>query len=663
MADVNKTVQINIKGDASKLNKSLDKAKSGLASLAKGAAIGTAAIAGFAAAFVKLNQAIADNINELADASVKTGIAVGTLQALRLAAEGSGRSFSAMEGGLIRFQQSMEMASTGTGKQAEAFDKLGISVNNTDGSLRSSNDVFDEAIGKLSEMEAGTEKNTTTMALFGRTSGAALLQSGAIDAMQLFNDKVQRFGVDTGPKAREEAARFQRAMADLGMITARAGQDMAKAISGKNSPASALEMLGGALVFVKSIANDVFTFIADSLRVAFGGIQAMFHGITSLDFGAIGSKVNKILTAKSIKDMSSAYSELQKETQKANTTVNQLMKPLDKALNVSIGNMSDLFGRASAEYSSFMSMTNISGSGGTGSPAGGRGGRRRSGAAAGQKKELVDLIKLQEEVDKIVDRSNDKVISKSEKIRKEYKEQIERLQEIKTLSKDKIDIDEAAFELEKDMISQLAELKQKERDKEKKEQEAAAKEEKRIFNERINRVSTYGKAITNYFSSFGAAIKTTMENSGDLTEEQARKLHRLQQMAGVADVWINAAVATMKGYAQFGPVGGSIAAGLMSALATAQTAAILSQPPPKFHTGGMVDGADVVNAQLLRGEAVLSRKQVRAIGGADGVQQIGNAPQIIITNSFKHFDRYVASSMRGNSRIRKLIPASNGRRL
>jgi hypothetical protein len=118
----------------------------------------------------------------------------------------------------------------------------------------------------------------------------------------------------------------------------------------------------------------------------------------------------------------------------------------------------------------------------------------------------------------------------------------------------------------------------------------------------------------------------------------------------------------MKAYAMFGPVGGLAAGAALSALGVAQIAAISSQPPPKFHTGGMVDGSDVVNAQLLRGEAVLDRQTVRRIGGPDGVQNIGKENQIVVMNSFKHFDRYVASSLRGNSRLKRLSPANTGRR-
>ena len=669
MADVNKTVQINIKGDASKLNKSLSGAKAGFVNLAKGIAAGSAAVAALAAGFAKLNQAVADMVNELVDASTKTGIQVENLQALKLAAEGSGKSFASIEGGLIRFQQSMQMAAEGTGKQAEAFDKLGVSVTNTDGSMRSSNEVFEEAIQKLREMGAGTERNITTMDLFGRSAGSSLTQSGAIDSLSIYLEKVESFGLDVGPKAREEAARWQRAMADLGMVTRRAGQDMSKALSGKGSPAAALEHLGGALVFLKSIAVDVFSFIANLVRTAFGAIQSVVHTIMSMDFGKLGKKLNDVLMVKNLSDIPKAWNALDKHVQGVSEKMLKLNEPNALAFDKSISNLGNTFANATSQYQKFMSMSNLSAEVVSGQAGrGGRGGRGgSSGGGGNQISEKEKLLALEKEVLAITSKSNEKILSQSEKIKKEYGEQIERLKQIQQISKDKVNTEEAQFEIKKDMEKQLADIREKNSKKlaelEEKRLEKEGKDFEESIRKRIAMVDSFGKALTGYFSSFGNAIQTTMENQGTLTETHARRLHRLQQGAGVGEVLINAAVATMKAYAQFGPIGGALAAIPMTALAGIQTAAIMSQPPPKFHTGGLVDGADVVNAQLLRGEAVLDRKTVRKIGGERGLDNVGSPPQVIVMNSFKHFDRYLASSMRGNSRIRKLVPSTNGRRI
>ena len=507
-------------------------------------------------------------------------------------------------------------------------------------------------------MGEGTERNIIVMEMFGRSAGGALTQSGAIDNMELFNEKIREFGVDVGPKAREEAARWQRAMADLGMVTEQAAQDMAGALTGRNSPAAALEHLGGALVFLKSIATDVFSFMAEFLRSIFGSFQAVITAFTAMDFSKIGARMHDILMVKNLRDIPAAYAALTKETHKARDTMSMLMKPLDIAFNKSINDLGDTFGRASGKYENFMRLAKLTKSHDTSKTKTDTNKEKdieRSKSASKQKKDLIDLIALRKEVLAIKSKSEDKTLDQEQRIKKEYAGQIKRLREIQEISKEKINTIQESNQLMMDMEDQLAKVRKENDEKQKKREQEA-------LQRRINNINSYGKAFTGYMSSFASAVKTTMENGGKLTEERAQSLHKLQQKVGVGEVLINAAVATMKAYAQFGLIGGIPAAIAMSALATAQTAAIMSQPPPKFHTGGFVDGADVVNAQLLKGEAVLDRQTVREIGGARGVQKIGQKPQVVVVNSFKHFDRFLAASMRENTRIRNLVPASSGRK-
>ena len=86
------------------------------ASVAAGAAAAAVAILAF-------GQHIADMSNQLVDASAKTGVAVDTLNGLRLAAEGSGLSFEELEMGLIRLPQMMHQASTGSKKAQKSLQR------------------------------------------------------------------------------------------------------------------------------------------------------------------------------------------------------------------------------------------------------------------------------------------------------------------------------------------------------------------------------------------------------------------------------------------------------------------------------------------------------------------------------------------------------------
>ena len=147
------------------------------------AAVGAAVVA-IGAATIKLGQHFADLTNELVDASTKTGIAVDTLAGLRLAAEGSGLAFGNLEGGLIKFQGSMDAANKGSKLTADAFAELGVNVADAGGNLRDADDVFNESVKALGQIENATERNATAMILFGRSAGPALIQSGALENLE-----------------------------------------------------------------------------------------------------------------------------------------------------------------------------------------------------------------------------------------------------------------------------------------------------------------------------------------------------------------------------------------------------------------------------------------------------------------------------------------------
>ena len=170
------------------------------------------------------------------------------------------------------------------------------------------------------------------------------------------------------------------------------------------------------------------------------------------------------------------------------------------------------------------------------------------------------------------------------------------------------------------------------------------------------------KLMGNFESYMGARIEA-LQNSGRDEQEAIAKLHYMQQGAAAGQVAIQTAenvVSAMK----YGPVLGPVLAGSYVALAAAQTAAIMSQPPPQTrHMGGMIPGGsamapDESQYRLLSGEAVLSRQAVRNMGGQEGIQRMergSQKPEVIILQPYKHFDRYL--NQRNKRKARR---ASNG---
>jgi hypothetical protein len=183
---------------------------------------------------------------------------------------------------------------------------------------------------------------------------------------------------------------------------------------------------------------------------------------------------------------------------------------------------------------------------------------------------------------------------------------------------------------------------------------------KTIFNEskrqqeelrdlQLNIAST----IVSSIGQSAAAVEQLLENSGNITKRQAVALFNLQKAAGVGQIAINTSVAIIKALADLGPIGGPVAAGFIGAAGAAQTAAVLSQPPPTFDIGGMVGNLDPLRPgeKFIRaqsGEAILDEATVSRLGGEEGVNalQSGGSPQgqVVVVQAFKHFDKFIASA-------------------
>ena len=168
-----------------------------------------------AKAIAEMAQAVADLRNDLADASTRTGIATDTLAGLRLAAEGSGLSFNDFNESLNQLPKRISDTARGTGEAIHAFKALGVEVKNTDGSLRSADEVFKDALLSLSQVEDPTLRAAAATSLFGESGGKLLQALGDPSKLQDFVHVAREFGVDVGPTAAKSAGDWQRSSALL----------------------------------------------------------------------------------------------------------------------------------------------------------------------------------------------------------------------------------------------------------------------------------------------------------------------------------------------------------------------------------------------------------------------------------------------------------------
>jgi hypothetical protein len=202
--------QNRTKSAANNMSASMGKAFS---SIAKSAAVIGTALAGALAAATKSSINAADALSKQAQA---TGIAIEELSALKYAADLSGVSFQSLTSSMGKFNRNMVEAAKGTGAAQDAFKALGISVTNSDGSLKTSTQVMGEVADRFAGLEDGAAKSALAMDIFGK-SGAQMIPmlntgSAGIKAMA---DEAERLGLVIDQKTGTAAEQFNDAITKL----------------------------------------------------------------------------------------------------------------------------------------------------------------------------------------------------------------------------------------------------------------------------------------------------------------------------------------------------------------------------------------------------------------------------------------------------------------
>jgi hypothetical protein len=155
-------------------SESFKSALNGMVGGLKATLVATAALAiavvGLAGGMAKMVMSSASAADNLVEMSAKTGISVERLQELSYIGKQTGTDLETVTSANARLIRSMDYAAQGTGIQAEAFNKLGVSVVDSSGNLRNSQTVFQEALTKLGEMSNETERDAAAMALFGKSA-------------------------------------------------------------------------------------------------------------------------------------------------------------------------------------------------------------------------------------------------------------------------------------------------------------------------------------------------------------------------------------------------------------------------------------------------------------------------------------------------------------
>jgi hypothetical protein len=245
------------------------------------AGMGAAAV-GVSVAFGAMIKSLADSRNELIDTSTRTGLTTETIAALRLAAEGSGLELANLATGLQQLPKRMADMARGTGEAKVAFEALGVSVLDSAGELRSSDDVLKESLVLLTGVESSTQQAALATQLFGE-AGTGLLQALSGTELESFVEQAALFGISVGPDAAKAAGDLQREIANFGLISERAIQSFLEGMGGKEGGAAgAVKFLSASLFGLAEVFSGVMAWGRKAFSVITNSITDVFVMIVDL---------------------------------------------------------------------------------------------------------------------------------------------------------------------------------------------------------------------------------------------------------------------------------------------------------------------------------------------------------------------------------------------
>lgn len=151
---------------------------------------------GIAGTLLAASKSAAQYGDDIQEASQRTGLTTDSLQALRYAADQTGASMANVEMGVKTLSRQAYQASQGNDEAAKAFDRLGVSILDTNGNLRSTDDLFFAVGEALRGLSNDTERAAIASQLLGR-GGMMLIPmfTDASKSIRDFRDEAEKLGL------------------------------------------------------------------------------------------------------------------------------------------------------------------------------------------------------------------------------------------------------------------------------------------------------------------------------------------------------------------------------------------------------------------------------------------------------------------------------------
>lgn len=230
---------------------------------------------GIGSSILDLTSKTAEASSEIVRISEETGLSTTQLQELKYVASQTGVEFSNIEAAALTMNGTLDLARQGNNAQAEAFQSLGVSLEDAQGNMLSTDEIFSQVIMKLGTMADETERNALATEIFGSnaTELSPLLEAGG-EGLQNYKDRAHELGLVMSDEVLNSNANFADSMANM-------KETMGNIKSEFDQVGTAvMNQIGTALIpilqglfdwvlnnmpMIQEIAGTVFGFISDSV--------------------------------------------------------------------------------------------------------------------------------------------------------------------------------------------------------------------------------------------------------------------------------------------------------------------------------------------------------------------------------------------------------------
>ena len=194
----------------------------------------------------------------------------------------------------IKLEKSMYSAQNGSKAQTEAFNKLGVSVTNADGTLRSSDAVWQDTIAALGKMTNEAERDAIAQQLMGKSAANLnpLIEDQG-ETYKMVSDTMKQYGLEyVDQETLDKANQFNDALDKTKLLGATAFNQMATELSAYLAPVmeKVVDIVGRLAQWLSNLSPQTLTVIA-----TIGAVVAVL-GPLLIGLGKVSFAISSIMS-------------------------------------------------------------------------------------------------------------------------------------------------------------------------------------------------------------------------------------------------------------------------------------------------------------------------------------------------------------------------------